>query len=1451
MSTQTAPLTQTLLDAVLGLHRAPHLQKGIKDTFPPIAEYLQAQSLLIYRIRNSQSTSARLLKAVKKEGSAWVDWTPNHQPEVEACIAQLQASKGFPVLQCSGLTPRAGYLMTGALITDTHNNLDGLVILELPCDQEDKLYALYQDVAPYFEALTIALNKHFAEQKVKVQRNYLRKIIDNIPGLVFSKDKAGRFVLVNRRVAEIYGVPVEALIGKTDSDFNPYEDEVARYHKEDLQVIEHGQTLYLPDDKILTPQGEEVFLQTVKIPVPSEEDEGIMNVLGIAMDVSPWQKIKAEEAKSRERYLNFIKYAHEGIYYVQCDPPIPTQGCTPEEQTDLYYASAVIAECNRAMAEMYGLADPQELIGKRVKDLHAGAGWEENRQVTRSLFENNYQIKDFETHEVTPDGQERWFNNHVVGVFENQQMVGIWGGQMDITARKQMELSLIQQQEELELILEGARVGTWFWDLHKEEARFNEYFRKMLGYSSSEMPATPKAFNKLVHPEDLPGFIAKASRYLELRHKPEVFDHELRLLANDGTYKWVLNRGRAVSWDDQGRPTQGSGIFIDITARKEALLKLTAQQELLDMVSENASVAFWELHFDDPAAKMSSTFFKMLGYEPGAFEVTFDGFMSYIHPEDRDHFRETVIENINRGQGFEAEIRIKRKDSRYHWVFDRGQLYKIDGQTYLAGLIVDIDARKRAEIALKKSQEKLELAIEGSQIGVWEWDIPAQKLTNNALLFQKLGYSKEGFTGSYQDWVQHLHPDDVPRLEESFNLQTGASDSFRLEYRIKDTDGHYHWVFDTGKVTKRDESGAATHATGVTVDISEQKRAELALKNSKQRTELILDAAKIGLWEWHPKTDQCYYNFHWADMLGYDIEAIKPDVSAFYDLVHPEDEPRITKALQEQMAGQTPFFEEEIRLRTKDGQWKWVYDQGRVVERAEDGTAIRVAGVHVDIDIRKRAEEALAESEAFFRSLYEDSPLGILFCDAQGYIQQANGMAGVILGYSKAELEGMPIGNLSEAPAFLEDMLSQSEQNSQVSNLEHQLRHKDGRTLWANLLVSTIRDHKGQPENFIFSIEDITSRIEAKQALQRSQELQKATLNALPDMKFRVDKDLRFISFYNSKKEPANLLMPPEEFLGRTATAVLPAHIAKALEVNLKKALEEDQVHAFEYLLPMGGENRYYEARVSRINNAEAIVVVRDITTLKTTQQNLQKKLRELDRNNETLTRYVNSNLQLENFAHTVSHDLREPVRTMNSFSQLLKRRYKDALDEDAHSYLDFIGKSANHMNKLIEDLLEFARFTNSEEHGFEEVNLQELLQTVEQSLRGLIKDKKAEVVIPQTLPTLYGNPTKLGQLFQNLVSNGIKFNKKGEKPVVTIKAEEKGAFWQFSIKDNGIGIEREHHGQIFQLFRRLHSKKHYPGSGIGLSLCKRVVEQHGGEIWVESQPGEGANFIFTLHKNY
>ena len=169
-------------------------------------------------------------------------------------------------------------------------------------------------------------------------------------------------------------------------------------------------------------------------------------------------------------------------------------------------------------------------------------------------------------------------------------------------------------------------------------------------------------------------------------------------------------------------------------------------------------------------------------------------------------------------------------------------------------------------------------------------------------------------------------------------------------------------------------------------------------------------------------------------------------------------------------------------------------------------------------------------------------------------------------------------------------------------------------------------------------------------------------------------------------------------------------------------------------------------------------------------------------------------------------------------------------------------------MNTLIEDLMEYSRIDTSE-HQAEDIPMEQLLQVVTNALREQINEKKASIEVHSPLPTIRGNWTRVSQLFQNLISNAIKFVREGAAPIVEISALEDDGKWTFSVRDNGIGIAPEYQQDIFQLFRRLHSKRYYPGSGIGLSLCKRVVEQHGGKIWVESQPAQGSTFYFTIPK--
>jgi len=223
------------------------------------------------------------------------------------------------------------------------------------------------------------------------------------------------------------------------------------------------------------------------------------------------------------------------------------------------------------------------------------------------------------------------------------------------------------------------------------------------------------------------------------------------------------------------------------------------------------------------------------------------------------------------------------------------------------------------------------------------------------------------------------------------------------------------------------------------------------------------------------------------------------------------------------------------------------------------------------------------------------------------------------------------------------------------------------------------------------------------------------------------------------------------------------------------------------------------------------------------------------------------SNTELQQFAYVASHDLQEPLRMIGSYTQLLERRYGDKLDQDAHEFMDFIVDGATRMKQLIEDLLAYSR-VGTRGKNLRPVQAQAVLDRVLINLRGAVEQSGA-VITNDPLPEVSADDTQLAQLLQNLIANAIKFRKKDQAPRIHVGLLDAGEEWRVSVADNGIGIEQAYFDRIFMVFQRLHTQDEYPGTGIGLAICRKVVERHGGRIWVESAFGEGSKFYFTLPK--
>ena len=268
------------------------------------------------------------------------------------------------------------------------------------------------------------------------------------------------------------------------------------------------------------------------------------------------------------------------------------------------------------------------------------------------------------------------------------------------------------------------------------------------------------------------------------------------------------------------------------------------------------------------------------------------------------------------------------------------------------------------------------------------------------------------------------------------------------------------------------------------------------------------------------------------------------------------------------------------------------------------------------------------------------------------------------------------------------------------------------------------------------------------------------------------------------------------------------------------------------------GETFIVSLARSRIQTAETyneLVIIRDISEQKQLVKTLQKQRDEL----------IASNKSLEQFAYAASHDLQEPLRMVTSYTELLARRYQDKLDENANEFINFAVDGANRMQSLIQDLLQFSRL-NSHASEHVEVDMNQVLEYAEGNL-AVILDETGSVIEKDKLPRVYGDAGQLRQLMQNLLGNAIKYRDTERLTKVRITVSSHDNNYIFCVADNGIGISSTYFDRIFEIFKRLHNKSSYSGTGIGLALCKKIIDSHGGRIWVESTPGVGSQFYFSL----
>ncbi len=418
------------------------------------------------------------------------------------------------------------------------------------------------------------------------------------------------------------------------------------------------------------------------------------------------------------------------------------------------------------------------------------------------------------------------------------------------------------------------------------------------------------------------------------------------------------------------------------------------------------------------------------------------------------------------------------------------------------------------------------------------------------------------------------------------------------------------------------------------------------------------------------------------------------------------------------------------------------------------------------------------------------------------------------------------------------------------------LNHKAGNWRYFKTMGTVLRrDESGKPISALFIASDITDQLKTEEEAKAASELFRETEELLQFGSWSWDIASDRLEWTKGMYELLEFL---KEDLPEVTSATITAHTLEddreKLNAAIKNALESRTEFELEYVVTTKGgkqKNVFTKGKVvcdSEGNAKKILGITRDITSLKNLEKEQERTFKELNR----------SNKELEEFAYVASHDLQEPLRKISTFNERLKIKFGDVLGPDGNTYLDRIISSTESMRLLIDNLLEFSRTARSSQ-AFTNCDLNSVLKETISDLELKIEETSAEIRISE-LPTIEAVPLEMKQLFSNLISNSIKFRKPQVDPVITIqstlvdKAEKNelhlpldANFVKIEIGDNGIGFEQEYAERIFQIFQRLHGKTEYAGSGIGLAICKKIVDNHGGIILGKSAPGKGASFIIVL----
>jgi PAS domain S-box-containing protein len=1091
---------------------------------------------------------------------------------------------------------------------------------------------------------------------------------------------------------------------------------------------------------------------------------------------------------------------------------------------------------------------------------------------------------------IRKDGQLRWINSRSRNYYNSEgKLVYVTGTNRDITEEKAAEEELRLSIQRTQLAQEAAKATLYEVLLEERHTIRQDSLKQVLGYNLEEVLPNGEAWLSLIHPEDK----ARANTIFEDGIRSgEGFSVEYRVRHKEGHYVWLHDRAIVVR-NEKGKPERLVGMSIDITQQKLAEADLVQQKAFTEtIIKASPSLTYVFDMVTGSNIFLSPQGPELLGHSEEEIRQMGSSLLErLLHPDDLEPTskRFALLQDDQEGRVFEIEYRMKHKTGQWVWVHDRARVFRRSEEGHpkqIVGVATNITQRKKDETARQLSEAKYRSLFENAPVSIWEEDftavrnrvmeLKAQGVTDIKRYFEAMpeelmqliasvdivdineaslhlfgAESKQEILNGLQQIFVH---DTMPAFIRELEIIAAGGGRFEEESVVKAFDGRMVHVLVRIDFPTTDDY----HSVKVIlIDITERKRAEEALRISELRLRLTLDGVGIGAWTWDLRSSVTHFDAKITSLFGLPSD-FDGSLEALVNVIVPEDRDIVQKALSQAIEQGVPY-KAEFRVKLPDGNIRWLAGHGQLDYTAEGKPAL-MRGINYDITARKQLEKRMKEQYDELENIYSNAPIGLAIIDKEFRFQRINERLAEINGVPAAQHVGKAIGEIvpdlaEQAEVLFKQIFATGEPLLNVEVKGETKAQPGVERIW-NESWHPVKNDSGETFAISVVVEEITEKQRAEEALKESEARFRTMSEHSPMWVWMTtaDADVRYA---NQEMLSYLGLKNYSDFPGRTWEELTHPEDVAFIKQSFFAAAGKQEPFAFECRMKNAATNQFEWCLFKGVPHYDKGVFAGFIGT--GISIHLQKQLTE---NLESLVasrtiELQRSNEDLQRFAHVSSHDLKEPVRKVLTFVSRLNDEFGSALPDKAKKYIDKIDIAARRSSAMIDGVLHYSLLSSYEQQR-EPVDLHQILEAIIEDLEVAIQQKKAKIHAVR-LPVYNGYAQLLHQLLYNLLTNALKFSRPGVPTEIVIGAEHKEGVvsddervhgkscLQLTIQDNGIGFPQEEAERIFQVFSRLHSKDVYEGSGMGLALCKKIVERHEGKIMAESEEGKGTRFTVML----